>query len=89
MITSCPNILCVRTFPILFSLLLLSLSVIIDHGGGASMPGLYSSIRIRRHGQKCSGSNARSGSEHIGWPGAALSPEGFPSAKMGDEGLCI
>jgi len=43
-ITACPNVLCVRTFPILLNcLLLLSLSVIIDHGGGASMPGLYSS----------------------------------------------
>jgi len=89
-ITAWPNILCVRTFPILLNcLLLLSLSVIIDHGGGASMPGLYSSIRIRRHGRKCSGSNASSGSEHSAWWGTALSLEGFPPAKMGDEVLCI
>jgi len=88
-ITACPNILCVRTFPILLSLLLLSLSVIIDHGGGARMPGLYTSIRIRRYGGKCSGSNARSGSEQSAWLGGALSPEGFPPAKMSDEVLCI
>jgi len=54
-----------------------------------SIPGLYTCRRIRRHGRKCSESKARNGSEYSACREETLPPEGFPSAEMCDDVLCI
>jgi len=89
-ITACPLYRVFVPFPIFLScLLLVPLSVIINLGGGASIPSLYTSRRIRRGGRKFAERKAISVSEQSASSQAIISTEGFPEKKICGGVSCI
>ena len=89
MITPCPSILCVRTFPIFLSCLLqVSLSLIINHGG-ASILGLYISIRIADIAGNARGAERGMGRNTVRVGESYRLRKDSCQAKMGGQVLCI
>jgi len=90
-VTTACQLYCVFVlFPIFLSCQLpVPSSVIINLGGGASIPSLHTSRRIRRGGRKCAERKARNGSEQSASWGAIFSTEGFPQKTVCGGVLCI